>query len=72
MELVGVDINYDDRPEYAGEDYINKPFTGDDLSIEIIFNSRDHDYSTTNTIAKITIPVPPITAAPISNLPSAT
>ena len=27
MELVGVDINYDDRPEYAGEDYINKSST---------------------------------------------
>ena len=36
-----------------GEDHRGKPFTGDDLSIEIIFNSRDHDYSTTNTIAKI-------------------
>ena len=35
------------------EDHRGKPFTGDDLSIEIIFNSRDHDYSTTNTIAKI-------------------
>ena len=36
-----------------GADHKGKPFTGDDLSIEIIFNSRDHDYSTTNTIAKI-------------------
>ena len=36
-----------------GADHKGKPFTGDDLPIEIIFNSRDHDYSTTNTIAKI-------------------
>ena len=36
-----------------GEDHRGKPFTGDDLPIDIIFNSRDHDYSTTNTIAKI-------------------
>ena len=36
-----------------GDDHKDKPFTGDDLEIDIIFNSRDHDYSTTNTIAKI-------------------
>ena len=36
-----------------GEDHRGKPFTGDDLSIEIIFNSRNHSYSTTNTIVKI-------------------
>ena len=36
-----------------GVDHKGKPFTGDDLPIDIIFNSRDHDYSTTNTIAKI-------------------
>ncbi len=36
-----------------GADHKGKPFTGDDLPIDIIFNSRDHDYSTTNTIAKI-------------------
>jgi len=36
-----------------GADHKGKPFTGDDLPIDIVFNSRDHDYSTTNTIAKI-------------------
>ena len=36
-----------------GEDHRGKPFTGDDLDIDIIFNSRSHNYSTTNTIAKI-------------------
>ena len=36
-----------------GDDHRDKPFTGDDLGIDIMFNSRNHDYSTTNTIAKI-------------------
>ena len=36
-----------------GDDHKDKPFTGDDLEIDIMFNSRDHEYSTTNTIAKI-------------------
>ena len=36
-----------------GEDHKDKPFTGDDLDIDIVFNSRSHSYSTTNTIAKI-------------------
>ena len=36
-----------------GEDHKGKPFTGDDLPIDIIFNSRNHSYSTTNTIKKI-------------------
>ena len=34
----------------VGEDHKGKPFTGDDLDLPIIFNSRRHDYSTTNTI----------------------
>lgn len=36
-----------------GEDHKNKPFTGDDLSIPIVFNSRQHNYSTTNVINEI-------------------
>ena len=36
-----------------GDDHRDKPFTGDDLEIDIMFNSRNHNYSTTNTIAKI-------------------
>tara|TARA_Y100001963_G_scaffold69845_1_gene97267 strand:- start:311 stop:826 length:516 start_codon:yes stop_codon:yes gene_type:complete len=31
-----------------GEDHKGKPFTGDDLPFEIYFNSRDHDWSTSN------------------------
>ena len=36
-----------------GEDHKGKPYTGEELDIEVVFNSRDHDYSTTNTINKI-------------------
>ena len=31
-----------------GEDHKGKPYTGEELDIEVVFNSRDHDYSTTN------------------------
>ena len=30
-----------------GEDYIGKPFTGDDLPIEVIYTTRSHEWSTT-------------------------
>lgn len=32
---------------FLGDDYIGKPFTGDDLDIEIRYLSRSHGYSTT-------------------------
>jgi len=37
----------------VGADHKGSPFTGDDLDIKVIFNSRDHDYSTTNIIKQI-------------------
>ena len=37
----------------VGEDHKGKPFTGNDLDLPIIFNSRNHNYSTTNTIKLI-------------------
>ena len=37
----------------VGEDHRGKPFTGDNLNLKVIFNSRDHDYSTTNVIKQI-------------------
>jgi len=37
----------------VGADHKGHPFTGDDLDIEVIFNRRDHDYSTTNIIQQI-------------------
>ena len=30
-----------------GEDYLGKPFTGDDLPIKVIYTSRSHGWSTT-------------------------
>ncbi len=41
-----------------GEDYIGKPFTGDDLPPKIIYTTRSHDWSTTklkNLITKQTL-----------------
>lgn len=38
---------------FLGEDWKGKHFTGDELDIPIIFNSRRHDYSTTNLIKRI-------------------
>ena len=32
---------------FLGDDYINKPFTGDHLKIEIHYLNRDHGWSTT-------------------------
>ena len=32
---------------FLGDDYINKPFTGDNLKIPIHYMSRDHGWSTT-------------------------
>jgi len=31
-----------------GTDYVNKPYTGDDLGIDIHFHNRDHSWSTTD------------------------
>jgi glycerol-3-phosphate cytidylyltransferase len=39
------DGNYDIR--FLGDDYIGKPFTGDDLNIPIHYLNRDHGWSTT-------------------------
>ena len=41
-----LDINPDIR--ILGSDYIDKPFTGDDLDIPIYFHDRKHNYSSTN------------------------
>ena len=44
-------INPDIR--ILGSDWEGKEFTGHDLNIPVHWHNRDHDYSTTNTIAKI-------------------
>lgn len=38
---------------FIGEDYVNKDFTGKDLGIEIFYNSRKHNYSSSNLIKRI-------------------
>jgi glycerol-3-phosphate cytidylyltransferase len=39
------DGHYDIR--FLGDDYIDKPFTGDDLGIPVFYLNRDHGWSTT-------------------------
>jgi glycerol-3-phosphate cytidylyltransferase len=36
-----------------GEDYKDKPFTGNDLPIEVYFNKRTHKYSTSELRSRI-------------------
>lgn len=36
-----------------GSDYINEPFTGDDLNIEIYYHQRTHNYSSSNLRERI-------------------
>lgn len=44
-----------------GADYVNKPFTGDDLPIDLVYNTRDHAYSTTELRQRIRKDSRPIT-----------
>lgn len=43
------------RPDvrFVGADHKGKPFTGDDLPIKVIFNSRDHNFSSSNLRERI-------------------
>jgi glycerol-3-phosphate cytidylyltransferase len=38
---------------FVGIDHKGKPFTGDDLPIPIVWNSRDHNFSSTNLKERI-------------------
>lgn len=38
---------------FLGQDHKGKPFTGDDLPIKIVFNSRNHNYSSSNLLKRI-------------------
>ena len=38
---------------FVGADWKNKHFTGDDLPIKVIFNTRDHNYSSSNLRKRI-------------------
>lgn len=44
-ELIDLILLNDIDIRFIGEDYKNKPFTGDNLPIEIFYNSRRHDFS---------------------------
>lgn len=43
------------RPDirFVGEDHKGQPFTGNDLPIKIIYNSRGHNYSSSNLRQRI-------------------
>lgn len=45
------ELNPDVR--FLGEDWKGKEFTGHELPIKIIYNSRKHDYSSSNLIQRI-------------------
>jgi len=38
---------------FVGEDHKGKSFTGDDLEIKVVFNSRNHNYSSSNLLKRI-------------------
>lgn len=38
---------------FLGADHKDKPFTGEDLPIKVIFNSRDHNFSSSNLKQRI-------------------
>lgn len=44
LELIKV---FKPHVRILGEDYLGKPFTGDDLDIEVVYTTRSHDWSTT-------------------------
>ena len=57
-ELLDLMLFWKPDVRILGEDYIGKPFTGDDLPIEVIYTTRSHEWSTTkikNLITKQTI-----------------
>lgn len=53
-ELLGLIKFWKPDLRILGEDYINSPFTGDDLPIDIIYTSRSHGWSTTKLKNMIT------------------
>ena len=56
-ELLHLMKTFDLDVRILGEDYLGKPFTGDDLYHEVIYTTRSHEWSTTkfkNRIAAMT------------------
>jgi glycerol-3-phosphate cytidylyltransferase len=57
-ELLKLIYHFKPDLRILGEDYLGKPFTGDNLPIEVLYTSRSHGWSTTkikDLIAKQTI-----------------
>lgn len=57
-ELLELMKTFDLDVRILGEDYLGKPFTGDDLDHEVIYTTRSHEWSTTkfkNRIAAMTM-----------------
>jgi glycerol-3-phosphate cytidylyltransferase len=52
-DLLNILKSYDWDVRIIGSEYCGKEFTGHDLDIEIYYNSRRHDFSTTNLRKKI-------------------
>ena len=52
-DLVGILKALEPDLRIIGADYINKPFTGDDLDIETKFNSRNHSFSSSELRRRI-------------------
>lgn len=52
-DLVSILSNKEYHVRFLGDDYKNKPITGNDLPIKIIYTSRSHGYSTTDLKKKI-------------------
>lgn len=46
-DLLDILQSYEIDVRIIGEEYMNKPFTGDKLEMEIYFNKRRHSFSTT-------------------------
>ena len=53
-DLIQILKAYNIDVRILGEDYKDKPFTGNDLPIEVYFNKRTHKYSTTELRSRIT------------------
>jgi len=52
-DLIQILKAYNIDVRIMGEEYKDKPFTGNDLPIEVYFNKRTHKYSTTELRSRI-------------------
>lgn len=52
-ELLDILLSYPIDVRIVGEEYKDKPFTGDDLPIEVYYNKRQHSFSTTELRSRV-------------------